>query len=451
MASRVLLQPTLFEKNLILKSPEFLEASRYLDETLELGIKPGTERIEALLKELRNPHTKFETILVTGTNGKTSTSRIVSCILSGHGYKTGLYTSPHLHSYCERYAIDGKNISEKELVSSLEKMKPAIDKANNKLGDPLSNFEILTALGFYYFAKKKVDCAVLEVGMGARFDATCLTHPKVSVITNVELDHTDYLGSSIAKIATEKSFVIKEGTNVITGDLKQDAKEVIKKRSNEMMGKVSALGKDFELYSTRSLPRHHKSLMIEGLYGKYEDVEISTAGKYQAINACLALAAAELFLKKRLDLDSFRVSLKKLKFIGRLEIVRENPTVIIDGAHNPAGARNLAKALKHEFNYDKLILILAIFKDKDFKGIIEELAPLANEVIFSENSSQRCMKANELTYANNNCRIITSLAEAIKEAKKIARRDDLILITGSLATVTDARVLLVNRESNGSS
>ncbi len=450
MASKALWQLTLFEKNLILKNPDFLQATRYLDETLKLGIKPGTERIEALLKELRNPHKKFKSILVTGTNGKTSTSKMLTAILSAQGYKSALYTSPHLHSYCERYGVDGKNITEKELVRYLEKIKPAINKVNLKLGDPLSNFEILTALGFYYFARKKVDCAVLEVGMGARFDATCLTEPDVSVITNIDLDHTDYLGRSIKKIATEKSFVIKDETSVVVGDLKEEAMAVIKKRSEEMLGKIYVFGKDFELYSVKNRPNHHQTLKIKGIHGKYDSLDIPVAGRHQAINACLASAAAELYMQKELNVAQINDAIAAQDFCGRLEITQEEPRIIIDGAHNPAGARSLAKVLKNEFDYDKLILILAIYEDKDYEGIIEELAPLANEVIFSENSSQRCIKASKLTYTQNNYRTIRSLAEAIKEAKKIAGKDDLILITGSFATVADARMILTNKESNGS-
>lgn len=436
-------QSTPFNKNDIFENPAYLEAATYLNDALKYGIKPGTERIRALLKELKNPHLKYETILVTGTNGKTSTARMISALLSSHKYQTGLYTSPHLHNYCERIECNGQKISEVDFLAVLDKIKPAINKVNKALGDPLSNFEILTAMAFEHFAMKSVDCAVLEVGMGARFDATCLTKAKVSVITNIEFDHTDYLGNSIEKIATEKSFVIKEGSKIVIGELGMQAQKIIEQKAKDEAADIYTFEKEFRLRSVEKGLDHKQKIDVDGIFCDYRNIKIPAVGKHQARNACLAIAAAELFNGRLLMVRKFKPVLSELCFDGRAEIMQMHPMVIIDGAHNPAGARNLANVLKKEFDYGKLILILAIYKDKDYKGIVSELAPLAKEIIFSENSSQRCLKAEKFaTISKNHFQIITSLAEAIETAKKMATANDLICITGSLATVADARTIL---------
>jgi len=445
-------QPSLFNKNALIGSAAYLEALNYLDGTLKYGIKPGHERINALLKELSNPHRRFETILVTGTNGKTSTARMIATLLASHGYKTGLYTSPHLHSYCERIEINGAKISEEELAKALNDIKPAIKKADKATGDPLTNFEILTALAFYYYAQEEVKCAVLEVGMGARFDATCLTKAKVSVITNVELDHTDYLGNSIEEIAKEKAFAIKEGSKVVLGALRPQAQRVVEKRAAEMSADIKNIDRDFSLRSAESGLDNTQKINVDGLFFDYKNIKLPAAGRHQAINAAIAIVAAELFNERLLMVKKFKVPLSNLSFDGRMEIMQTYPAVIVDGAHNPAAARNLGRVLREEFEYDKLILVLAIYKDKDYKAIATELLPLANNVIFSENSSQRCLKADKLARLTNksNYQVIKPLAAAIDVAKGIAAPGDLICITGSLATAADARMILSDERLNGS-
>jgi len=289
-----------------------------------------------------------------------------------------------------------------------------------------------------------VTCAVLEVGMGARFDATCLTKPKVSVITNVEMDHAEHLGASIEEIAKEKAFAIKEGAKVVLGYLRPAVQQVIEQRAAEMVADVYVIDKDFSLRSAEIGLDNTQKIDIDGIFFDYKNIKIGTRGRHQAANATLAIVAAELFNEKLLMVKKFKQLLSDLSFDGRLEIMQSFPMIVVDGAHNPAAARNLGRVLKNEFEYDKLILILAIYADKDYKAIATELLPLANNVIFSENSSQRCLKANKLAQlvSKNNCQVIKPLAEAIEVAKEMASPNDLICITGSLATAADARVIL---------
>ncbi len=436
-------QHTLFDKEELSKLVSYQKAVKFLDDKLKFGIKEGTERIEALLQELGNPHTAYETILVTGTNGKTSTARMISTILGSQRVSVGLYTSPHLHSYCERMQVDGQVIPEEQFIELLEEIKPAIEKVDAASDDPLTNFEIITALGFYYFAKSEVKCVVLEVGMGARFDATCLTNPKVSVITNIDLDHTQILGETIEQIAAEKSFVIKEGSSVVIGDLQLSARNIIEKKCQKESASLYALNEHFCLRSLEVLMDFTQSIRVDGVYGRYWDFTIPTLGKHQALNATLAFVAAELFKEKRLIAHYIKYPLNHTIFNGRLEIIRARPITIIDGAHNPAGARALAETIKKQISYIRLILVLAIFEDKDYKAMVDELVPLADSVIFSQNSNKRSLGADELAKcAKGDFKVIKPLADAIKEAQNIAAPNDLICITGSLDTAADAREIL---------
>lgn len=436
----------IIEKNRI-DTEYHLKASSYLDESLKYGIKPGLERIEVLLKEMSNPYLNYSTILITGTNGKTSTARMISAILNACGIKTGLYISPHLYSYCERISFGNNSIGKKEFYNLVEEVKPLIDKTNKITGDNLTNFEILTALAFYYFALKNADCAVLEVGMGARFDATCLTKAKVSVITNVELDHTDYLGSSIKQIAKEKAFVIKKGTKVVVGYLKKEAMEVIKKEASEKKASISYLGKNFFLESLTAEKDYSQKITIKGIFDSYNEVNINSPGLNQAHNAAIAITAAELYDNGPLSNKKLSLAFGELHFDGRLEILQKDPVILVDGAHNPAAASGLRKVLEEEFSYENLIFVLAIYKDKDYKSIIKELAPIAKEIIFSENSSHRSLKASTLNqvFKGKKFKIIKPIAKAIKVAKEMASHKDLICITGSLGTVADARKILATR------
>ncbi|RJQ31446.1 MAG: bifunctional folylpolyglutamate synthase/dihydrofolate synthase [Actinobacteria bacterium] len=391
----------------------FNQAISYLDDSLDFGIKQGTKRIIALLKKLGDPQQRYHSIIVTGTNGKTSTTKMIGAILSQTGLKVGVYTSPHLYSYCERIEVNGAQISQEELVALVDEIKPIIKEVNVELKDSLSNFEIVTALTFYYFAKKDIEVAVLEVGMGGRWDATNIADAKVAVITNVTLDHTNILGETIAEIAREKSYVIKEGSQAVVGSLEPEAMRVVSNRVKDVKA----------------------NLIVEG--------EVSD--DYMAQNKALAISAAEFYLQKSLDNNSINQALKDLTIIARRELIGLNPTIIVDGSHNEDGARQLIKSIKQDFTYKKAILIISVYKDKDYLNVAKVFKDFADLSIITQNNSERAQETSVLAQAFICSDFIAepSIKNAIEIARKKATADDLILITGSFATAAEARLCLL--------
>lgn len=431
---------------------DYLKLVEFFNSVDQFGINPGLTRIQLLLEKLGDPQKFLPVIHLTGTNGKTSTARIISSILTEHGLKTGTYTSPHLCSYTERFSVDGAVIPEEKLVEIFEKMLPSLRVVEKEvLPDKFSLFEILTALAFLYFWESKVDALVMEVGMGGRWDATNVVSSRVSVVTNVSLDHTDRLGKTVAEIAWEKAHIIKRGCAAIGGNLERDSLRVVEERCLSEGVDLKLLGRDFAL-SERKKIDSGQIISVKGLYGEYENLGMHLLGEHQAINATLACVSSEAFLKERLKKKRLKDGLRKTKSPGRLEIIKEAPLVILDGAHNPDGAFQLAKALKSEFTYRNLIFIISILSDKDIEGILKELLPLSSLIIFTENQSYRSAKASLLAEQASNiasCKVVVEpcLAKAIKEALKKANLSDLVCITGSLYTVGDARAYFFNRNN----
>ncbi|MDI6799371.1 MAG: folylpolyglutamate synthase/dihydrofolate synthase family protein [Actinomycetota bacterium] len=420
-------------------SIDFDQALSYLNSFGYNEINPGLERIEALLFELGSPHRGYDAIQVTGTNGKTSTSRILSLLLSAHGLKTGLFTSPHLISPTERYEISGEEIDKETFHKAVFYLKPYVERLNERIyPDSLSYFELSTALAFLIFKEAEVDLAVLEVGMGGRWDATSVCRPKVSVITNVALDHTDRLGDTVAEIAFEKAHIIKEGSLALVGDLCPQARPVIEERTRKEGSKLKALGEDFFLVATAS------AFSVKGLYGNYEDLKTSLLGEHQMKNAALALVAAEATLNRALDIELTKRVLKDARSPGRLEIVSVNPTIIFDGAHNPAGAKELVKSLKSGFKYDKLEFILAILDDKDVEGILSELALLDASFILTKNNNQRSAQPERLARSLRKREVLFAqdVESAIEMALARSASSDVICVTGSLSTVAEAKAAI---------
>ncbi|HDP69441.1 MAG TPA: bifunctional folylpolyglutamate synthase/dihydrofolate synthase [Actinobacteria bacterium] len=418
----------------------FTEANKYINSLGHNEINPGLKRVKALCEELGNPQSDFSVIQITGTNGKTSTARMISSILSAHGIKTGVYTSPHLDSITERFEINGKLISEELFAFSLGKIMPKINEANERFyPDRLSYFETVTVLAFIIFQDAGIDCAVLEVGMGGRWDATSVCNPKISVITNVELEHTDRLGDTVSQIAWEKAHIIKEDSVALIGELSNESLKVVKERCLSEKVDLRILGKDFSFLS-----EDKNNFSVKGLYGCYNDLSLNLKGAYQLKNAVLAISASEIFLKKPLLIEKIKEGFNKVRCPGRLEVLSKTPLVVLDGAHNPAGAKQLASVLRDEFKYNELILILAILKDKDIKGIIDEIAPAASLIVLTENRNERCASCDLLKkYIVGNRYICTkSIPEALNLSLKNAKHSDLICVTGSLSTVAEARNFL---------
>lgn len=401
-----------------------------------------------LCESLGNPQLSFPAIHLTGTNGKTSTARLISSILTTLGLKVGTYTSPHLESCTERITLSLKPISKKEFASYLSKMIPYIEAVNHRQPENLTYFEILTGCAFLYFAEKAVDCGVIEVGMGGKWDATNIVCPRVAVITNVQLDHTDMLGNTHSEIALEKVKIIKNGCQVVTAEDKPEILGIIKKRCVKEKASFKVLGRDFSFLVNCSRDGIQE-LNIAGLFGNYDGLLLPLIGSHQAVNAALAVVAVEAFCGRALPLRILKKGLAGACSPGRLEVIAPKDfgaTVVLDGAHNPAGATALAEALRSCFDYSRLILVLAILQDKDIEGILNRLAPLASMIIFSENQNSRSASVGVLKeYLGSrdcNCAIEPNLPKAIDLALNYASREDLICITGSLYTVGEAREYL---------
>lgn len=429
----------------------YQEALDYLNNETAEGIKPDLTRISYLCRRLGNPQLTYPTIHITGTNGKTTTARMVSSILSMSGYKTGLFTSPHLVSYTERLVVGEKSIEQSRFAAGIANLIPYFEETNQKCRDgKLTQFEALTALAFSFFYDEKVDCAVIETGMGGSWDATNTVKAEVALITNVSLEHTDRLGNTTEEIASEKVGIIKEGSTVITGVQEEKLLKIIEGKCGEERAPLKILGRDFDILKRKANPDGSQVLTVKSLYDRYDRLTLPLTGIYQAKNAALAIAVSESFLNNRLS-SVLAEALRRVQSPGRLEVIREKPQLVLDGAHNPAGARELSNTLKSDFNYDKLILVLSILADKDVEGILKELIPVASMVVVSQNKEKRALEAgklaermtrltrNEALSLPEGFVVEKDLGRAIELALAKASEKDIVLVTGSLYTVGEAK------------
>lgn len=419
----------------------------------ESKIEPSLDRITMLLDYLGNPQTTFRSIHIAGTNGKTSTSRMIDSLLQAFGIRTGRYTSPHLENIRERISLNGEMITPEYFAYTYDDIKPYIELVDAQSEHPLSYFEVLTAMAYAAFADAPVDVAVIECGMGGAWDATNVIDSDVSVMTPIGLDHQEYLGQTIAEIAQTKAGIFRNGKPSVLAHQTRDAAEVLIRESARSESIPLREGLDFSLLH-RDVAVGGQLLTIQGIGGTYEEIFLPLHGRHQASNATLALTAVEAFLgggAQRLDVEVVRDGFANVSSPGRLEVIHRNPTIIIDAAHNPHGVIALNEALAEEFAFDKLIAIVAMLGDKDVRNFLSELSSVVDEVIVTENSSTRAMPTEELfTIANEifDEGQITS-AGSIKRAIELAidrtshpTQSIGILITGSVVTVGTARSLL---------
>jgi len=431
-----------------------LEARGFTRMAFDLG------RIEALLDLLGSPQRAYPSIHITGTNGKTSTARMAEALLRAHGLRTGRYTSPHLETVRERISVDGEPLDEHRFVAAYQEVAPLAALVDGDFGEPLTYFDVTTALAFAAFADAPVDVAVVEVGLGGADDSTNVLHAPVAVLTPIGLDHTEWLGDTIADIATAKAGIIHNGATVVSAAQPDEAVEPILRRCAEVGATLTAEGTGFEVLG-RSLAVGGQVLTLRGFRGEYEDVFLPLHGAYQAQNAAVALAAVESFLGvgtgagRLLDPDAVRAGLAGASAPGRLERVRSAPAILLDAAHNPHGMAATVAALAEEFRFGRLIVVLAMLADKDVAGVLALLEPVADHLVATSTGAPRAMRAAELgrladaEFGPDRVTVCATLPDAIEAAVALAEDNPDgrmgaagILVTGSVVTVADARRLL---------
>ena len=421
----------------------------------EHQLRPRLEPTARAAALLGDPQKSYRVIHVTGTNGKTSTARMIERLLREHKLRTGRFTSPHLVRFNERIAVDGEAVSDEILIEVWNDIEPILGLVDAELAaedEPiLTYFEALTLLAFAVFADAPVDVLVLEVGMGGTWDSTNIADGDVAVFTPIDLDHADRLGSTISEIAATKAGIIKPGSIVVSATQKPEAQVILSSKANEFAERFVFVGKDFDVIDTTpSLVGQNFSL--KGLAGKYEDLFMPIHGEHQTANAAVALAAVEAFLgngERRILDDIVRVSFADVSSPGRLQVIDREPLTILDGAHNPHGVRSLAHALKHSFAAPKAVGVIGILAGKNADQMLETLSQSFARVIITSAKTDRAIEAEELAslaskYWGNDVEMASSVAKAFESAKETVARDGLeaIVFTGSLSVVGEVLALI---------
>ena len=413
------------------------------------------DKIGGLLDLLGDPQRAYPSIHLTGTNGKTSTARMIDALLRAHQMRTGRYTSPHLETVRERIALDGEPVSEERFVATYREIEPMAAMIDARASETLTYFDMTTAMAFAAFADAPVDVAVIEVGLGGKTDATNVIQAPVCVLTPIGLDHAEWLGNSIAEIATQKMGIVHKGATLVAAAQPEEAVRPILERCAEVEATLAREGSEFGV-TRRQVAVGGQLLTLQGLGGVYEDVFVPLHGAHQAQNAAVALAAVEAFLgagsMRTLDADVVREGFARASSPGRLEPVRSSPTVLLDAAHNPAGMAATVAALEEEFGFRRLVVVMAALADKDVSGMLELLEPVADEIVVSRNTSSRAMAVPALAelareiFGADRVHVEPDLPDAIQEAVGLAEHgEDIalggigVLITGSVVTVADAR------------
>lgn len=425
----------------------FEESIRWLYSFKKYGSKLGLERISYLVKQLGNPQNTIKIIHVTGTNGKGSVCKFIGSILLKAGYNVGVYVSPHLQRFSERIVVNNEEISEGDVVLLVEKIKPVVVDMIKQNNTP-TFFEVVTAMAFQFFSDCAVDFAVVEVGLGGRFDATNVVNPLVSIITNVSLEHTNYLGEDIKSIAFEKAGIIKKNVPIVTA-VKNDARDVVKKFAKEKNAHTIVINRNH--WRRLSNNMNYQEFLIQGAFKDYT-VKTTLLGEYQGENIALAVFTIEQLQMNGVYLtdDDVLEGISTTLNPGRMEIISKEPTVLLDGAHNPVGMKMLRKTLEEDFEYDKLVLLIGILKDKSIQKMLSTIAPISDTIIVTKSNNVRACNPEFLKNAvdeigyKKDLFIEDSILKAIKHAKSVTKEDDIICISGSLFTVGEARGYFVN-------
>ena len=433
----------------------------------ENKMEPRLAPLFRAMDVLGEPNKAFPIIHVTGTNGKTSTARMIESVLRAHGLSTGRYTSPHLSKVTERISIDGHPVPDETFVRIWDEIRPYLQIVDSELeaaGEPrLTYFECLTILGFAIFADQPVNVAVIEVGLGGITDATNVGDGQVSVITPISLDHTDLLGDTTEDIAYEKAGIIKPGGYLISAAQPLDAAQVLLDKAKDVGVPFRFEGVEFGVES-RTVAVGGQVVSIQGIAGRYPELLVPLHGAHQAQNAAVAVAALEAFFggEKELDFEVLQEGFSNVTSPGRLEVVRTAPTIVVDAAHNPDGIKASAAALQEAFTFTRLVPVVGVLKEKDAEEILrqlkESLGGMAEEFCFTQSNSPRAVPAAELAelavelgFGEDNVHIAEKLDDALEWAVERAEaNDDLsggVLVTGSITLVAEARILLGKTEA----
>jgi dihydrofolate synthase/folylpolyglutamate synthase len=419
------------------KLTSYKEAVQYLYSLQKYGIKFGLSKTANIMKALGNPHRGQQYIHVAGTNGKGSVSAMMESILMKAGMKVGFYSSPHLVRFTERFRINRKEMPRTKTVDLVNELRSVINPS-----EPPTFFEATTAMALSYFSGENNDISIMETGMGGRLDATNVIKPLVSVITNISLEHQDFLGNRLIDIAGEKAGIIKWGVDLVTAATQPSVINLFKEICEGRKAAFYRVGRDFRYRSKGA------EISYFGMKRELKGLRPSLAGRYQCRNAALSLAVIET-----LETKGYRISEKHIRdglgdtvWPGRMQIMSRNPLVIVDGAHNPAGARELADSITGGFSHDRLIVVMGIMGDKDINNIIRLISPVADYIICTKPDYYRAADPGrlmkEVSSLGKQGEAVNSLPGAIERAKAMASSKDLVLITGSLFTVGQALTIL---------
>src|ERR671932_512372 len=425
----------------------------------ETRLQPSLARISALVDLLGSPHRAYPVVHVAGTNGKTTTARMVDQLLRGFGLRVGRFTSPHLESVRERIVLDGEPVDPVRFVETYEDIAPYVAMVDAAGDVPMSFFEVMVGMAYALFADAPVDVAVIEVGMGGTWDATNVADARVAVVTPVAMDHAEYLGPDVGTIAGEKAGIIKRDAIAVLAHQEPAALDTLLRRVVEVEATVAREGTEFGVLE-RKVAVGGQQLRLQGLGGEYDELYLPLFGAYQAQNAVTALAAVEAFLGAGaatgpIDVGTVRGAFAAVRSPGRLERVRTSPTVLVDAAHNPAGMAATVEAVRESFDFTRLVGVVGVVHGKDVEGMLRELETVCAELVVTQNSSPRAMPADELgalavdVFGADRVSVSPRLPEALTEAIELAEAgpDDAlggsgVLVTGSVVTAGEARTVL---------
>jgi dihydrofolate synthase / folylpolyglutamate synthase len=426
--------------------------------------QPSLSRISALVDLLGAPHRAYPVVQVAGTNGKTTTSRMVDELLRGFGLRVGRFTSPHLQSLRERIVLDGEPVDAERFVDTYADIAPYVQMVDGAGDTPMSFFEVMVGMAYATFADAPVDVAVIEVGMGGTWDATNVVDARVAVVTPVALDHAEFLGPDVATIAGEKAGIIKPDSIAVLAAQQPGALDALVRRAVEVEAVVAREGTEFGVLDRR-VAVGGQQLRLQGLGGEYDELFLPLFGAHQAQNAATALAAVEAFLGAGattgpIDVEVVRAALAAVRSPGRLERVRTSPTVLVDAAHNPAGMAATVEAIRESFDFTRLVGVVGAVHGKDVPGMLAALEDVCAELVVTQNSSPRAIPADELgalavdVFGADRVSVSPRLPEALTEAIELAEAgpDDAlggsgVLVTGSVVTAGEARTILSGRSS----